>query len=66
LSSFDHRQRSSDRRQKGLPGAISRFGLGTFVDPRKEGRKVNARSTEDLVSVIAVGGGAAVLQEGSD
>lgn len=38
------------------PGLFSRVGLGTFVDPRQEGGKLNARSTDDLVQVIEVGG----------
>ncbi len=38
------------------PGLLSRVGLRTFVDPRLEGGKINARTTEDLVSLIEVGG----------
>ena len=38
------------------PGLISRVGLGTFVDPRQEGGKLNALSTDDLVQVIEIGG----------
>lgn len=40
----------------GKPGTISRVGLRTFVDPRLEGGKINAVTTEDLVSLIDIGG----------
>jgi propionate CoA-transferase len=39
-----------------LPGQISPIGLGTFVDPRIEGGKINKKSKdkEDLIQVISI------------
>jgi len=40
----------------GLPGCVSAVGLGTFVDPRLQGGKINARTTQEIVEVITLGG----------
>jgi propionate CoA-transferase len=40
----------------GLPGNLSAVGLGTFVDPRLQGGKINARTTQDIVEVTTLGG----------
>ena len=36
----------------GRPGLITQVGLGTFVDPRIDGGRLNAVSTEEVVRVI--------------
>lgn len=40
----------------GKPGTLTHVGLDTFVDPRREGGKINAVTQQDRVSVIAVKG----------
>jgi len=40
----------------GRPGLITRVGLGTFVDPRLEGGRMNAVSSQEVVRVIELDG----------
>lgn len=38
------------------PGLITHIGLKTFIDPRLEGARLNARTTEDLIEVVKLVG----------
>lgn len=38
------------------PGSLSTVGLGTFVDPRFGGGKMNAMTTQNLVELMTIGG----------
>ena len=40
----------------GNPGLLSRTGLGTYIDPRHGGGRVNSHTTGDLVDVVDIAG----------
>ena len=40
----------------GKPGTLSAVGIGTFVDPRIEGGKINAAAADDIVELVEIDG----------
>jgi len=40
----------------GQPGVLTQVGMDTFMDPRRHGGRMNARTTEDIVSVVEFDG----------
>ncbi|HYZ24988.1 MAG TPA: hypothetical protein VE690_22830 [Rhodopila sp.] len=48
----------------GLPGHLSRSGLGTFADPRHGGGRLNRRTREQLVRLVQPAGDDALLYRG--
>ncbi|QUJ67972.1 3-oxoacid CoA-transferase [Photobacterium sp. GJ3] len=40
----------------GLPGRLSQVGLGTFIDPRIEGGRMNQATKEDIVEIVKLRG----------
>lgn len=40
----------------GKPGTLSRVGLGTYIDPRQDGGRMNAGTVEDLVRLMEIDG----------
>lgn len=40
----------------GQPGVLTKTGIGTYMDPRKTGGKLNPKTTEDLIKVMDIDG----------
>ena len=38
------------------PGLITKIGIGTYIDPRQEGGKLNSITTEELVELMVIDG----------
>lgn len=40
----------------GQPGILTKIGIGTYIDPRQDGGKLNAAAAEDLVELMEIDG----------
>lgn len=40
----------------GKPGTLTHVGLDTFVDPRREGGRISAAASQQLVELVSIGG----------
>lgn len=40
----------------GQPGLLTKVGIGTFLDPRLQGGRLNTRTTQELIKVIVIDG----------
>jgi len=38
------------------PGLLTKIGIGTYIDPRQDGGKLNAKTTEELVELMSIDG----------
>ena len=38
------------------PGLLTKIGIGTYIDPRQDGGKLNSKTTEDLIELTTIGG----------
>ena len=45
----------------GRPGCLTRVGLGTFIDPERDGGRLNSAAVESLILRVTIGGEGCVL-----
>lgn len=50
---LQHLYRTSACRE---PGLLTKIGIGTYIDPRQDGGKINSATTEDIVQVMELDG----------